>query len=206
MNKVKLGLSGLTADKLVVRSSTLVDKMTGNASFPTPVPDLAVVTAAKDDLTTWIEKSQFGDRRAVAMRKKKYNVLLNLLRQLGTYVEYTANGDDDVITSSGFEVRRAPSPAPPVGAPVALQAKRSTKSGKAELKWKGARGSVSYVVEMTLTDPVLPNAVFTPVAVTSKSRLEVDNLTPGTFYWFRVKAIAPRSESAWCDPAYVMAA
>ncbi|MEM9052024.1 MAG: fibronectin type III domain-containing protein [Bacteroidota bacterium] len=64
----------------------------------------------------------------------------------------------------------------------------------------------AYQIEFTTTDPALPDAAWTSAAVTSKSRVEIDNLSQGTMYWFRVKAISGNKESAYSDVALIMAA
>jgi hypothetical protein len=44
------------------------------------------------------------------------------------------------------------------------------------------------------------------VATTSKSRINIDGLTPGQFYWFAVSAIGAAGESSKSEPCLVMAA
>ena len=44
------------------------------------------------------------------------------------------------------------------------------------------------------------------MAVTTKSRLNVDSLQPGTFYWFSVSAVGTAGTSSKSDPAQAMAA
>ena len=44
------------------------------------------------------------------------------------------------------------------------------------------------------------------IGVTSKSRYNVDELEPGTFYWFAVTAIGAAGESSMSEPCRVMAA
>ena len=111
-----------------------------------------------------------------------------------------------IRNSSGFEVRRKPSPRPPVTRPVALKADRSSKTGQVKLAWQPVKGSKQYIVEMATTDPIDPNTVFTFVGYTSRAGYSVDNLEPGTYCWFRVKALGTRSESNFSDPAVVMVA
>ena len=203
---IKSGLSDLTPQDLVSKAATLVDKMTGNPKFPTPNPDLADITAAIAEVNAAIEKSQFGDKQAILLRNTKMRVLKDLLRTLAGYVGVTAQGDPNIILSSGFEVRRKPSPRPPVSRPVALKADRSSKTGQIKLAWQPVKGSKQYIVEMATTDPIDPNTVFTLVGYTSKAGYLVDNLEPGTYCWFRVKTLGSNSESSFSDPAVVMVA
>ena len=47
---------------------------------------------------------------------------------------------------------------------------------------------------------------WTSVGTTSKSRINIDGLTPGKFYWFAVSAIGAAGESSKSEPCLVMAA
>lgn len=205
MGKLKMGLSNLSPEKLAQKAMNIETKMGGNPHFPEPVPDLASLAAARVELSEWTEKAQFGDRLAISTRRTKQKALADLIRSLAHYVSLTANGDEDIILSSGFEIRRKSEPIPPVGVPQALTAKRSTKSGVIELAWNAPVGSVSYVVEMTTQDPAATGSEFTYLGTAHRSKFTVTNLAPGTYYWFRVKAIGRGSESGFSDPAMIMA-
>ena len=89
---------------------------------------------------------------------------------------------------------------------MALSAARSPKIDVVELDWKPSRGSVSYVVELSTIDPALQEARYEMTGITHKSRFTVEGTTPGVYFWFRVQAIGKISESAYSDPALVMAA
>jgi hypothetical protein len=85
-------------------------------------------------------------------------------------------------------------------------AKRSAKGGEVDLNWKAVAHGKAYQVEMTTTDPADLNAEWTVALVSSKSRVSVKNLTRGTMYWFRVKAISGDLTSPYSNVELVMAA
>jgi len=95
---------------------------------------------------------------------------------------------------------------PPVSIPAALKALRSDKEGVVKVDWDVVTDAESYQVMMTTVSPSAPEASWTSVAVTSKSQSEIGNLVPGTYYWFKVKAIGRGTVSGFSDPAMVMAA
>jgi hypothetical protein len=202
---VKLGLTSLKSSDLVAKCKMIEDKMTGNALYPNPVPALADLTAAREILEQKAVSSRFGDRQAVAERRTQENTVKGMLRRLGSYVQMMSQKEEDVL-SAGFEVRRESSPRGPIGRPVGLEAKRSDHLGRVMLDWDVVKGSANYLVGMTTSDPALQGTSWTQVGFTTRSFFTVDNLQPGTYYWFRVLAIGSSGESAWSDPAMVMAA
>jgi hypothetical protein len=201
-----MGLSGLNPTALAAKSENLEDAMTGNTDFPTPDPAIADITAARVALQNWIAKASFGDRRARDRRDDLALELRALLTKLAKYVAFTADGDRTIIRSSGFEVAKQPEPLPPLDRPTDLVAERSSHQGRVMLDWKSVRGTLNYLVEMTTDDPALVDANWSITGYTSKSRYQVDNLAPGTKYWFRVKSLGARDNSAFSDPALIMAA
>lgn len=206
MNKLKTGLSGLTPSTLLVKARNLVLDMDGNANFPSPSPSLAAITAEADLLAEWIQKSQFGDRRAIEQRKEHQTKLTQLLRQLAYYVSMVANGNSGIILSSGFELSRNAEPTPPLGIPADLRALRTDFSGKVMVEWNPVANARTYMVEMSTTDPALPNTAWSIVGSTTKSRAEVTSLQPGQYYWFRVRSVGTRANGPYSDVALVMAA
>lgn len=206
MSQLKMGLSGLTPAELASKAATLEEKMDGNANFPTPIPALADITAARGELRTAIDNAQWGDKQAVGIRNEKMKDLSDLLRTLARYVSLTADGNREMILSSGFDVRKTSEPLTSLGQPVDFLATRGAKSGKIDLKWKPVSRSKAYQVEITDTDPRLPDTMWKTAVVTSKSSCSVNNLVEGVKYVFRVKAISGDMSSAYSDIALIMAA
>ena len=58
-------------------STYVVQKMTGNASFASPVPALASTTAAQTALETAISAAQSGAHEDIANRNVRAGVLVN---------------------------------------------------------------------------------------------------------------------------------
>lgn len=206
MSKIKTGLTRLKATALSSKAQNLVENMTGNANFPTPSPDLAVIEAKRVELNEWIVKSSFGDKRAIEMRKTVYAQLQELLRQLAGYVVSIAAGDGNVILSSGFEIRKAQTAVPPVSRPVDFRISRTAYEGKVIIDWASVTGSQMYVLEMTTDNPESGASQWSTVAMTTKSRHEVENLVFGQYYYFRVKAVGVRNESPYSEVALIRAA
>lgn len=203
--RIKVGLKGLTPAKLVKKTEDIVLAMTGNANFPNPTPDLADITTANQELKLAVTEAGY-DKRAIFRRDALQTNVINMLRELGTYVALMTKGDGDIIVSSGFEVRRQPETMPPLSRPVNFVANRGAHEGTAILEWKTVRGSQTYLIQVTTTDPSTTEAVWETAGMTSKVKHRLDNLVKGTHYWYRVQALGRNSVSPFSDLSMLFAA
>lgn len=138
MADVKVGLRNLSVTQKIAKATTIVDQMTGNASFPTPNPALADVTTKKTAL-------EAANSAAEAQRQasKAQTVLLNiteddldtLLSQLADYVNNTAAGDEHTILSSGFDVIDTVGDVDPLYIPEDFHGTTGDEVGEANLMW-----------------------------------------------------------------------
>jgi hypothetical protein len=206
MAKIKTGLARLNSRALFLFTSKLITQMTGNANFPDPTPALAVIQVKLDEFETLAVAALDGTKRDRYVRDEASKELKDMLRILANYVAMTSARNGDMILSSGFDIRNDSYPVPPLTVPVALKAMRSSHGGVIDLDWEVVPNAVSYQVMMTTNDPSQVDAVWSSVAITSKSKAEINNLMAGQYYWFRVKAIGRNSNSGFSDPALLMAA
>ena len=104
---------------------------------------------------------------------------------------------------AGFDVVEPGEPIGELDPPQALGNRLTTMKGRVALDWERVYGAKMYQVYMsTSNDPFK----WELVAVTTKSRLNVDSQQPGTFYWFSVSAVGTAGTSSKSDPAQAMAA
>lgn len=201
---VKLGISGLTPTDLVKKGRNHVTMMTGSTLYTTPVPSLATITAACDRLDAANQAVLFnGGKLAYTERDEADKELRDLIKELAGYVQAVSKGDKPQVQDGAFDVVEPGEPIGELPPPQALGSKLTNMSGRVALDWKGVRGAKSYQVFMsTSNDPFK----WELTAVTTKSRLDVDSLEPGTFYWFAVSAVGAAGTSSKSDPAQAMAA
>jgi hypothetical protein len=205
MAKLKLGIAKLNSADLIFYCISIQNKMKSNAHLPNPTPSLTQIDAKCESLKELDIQGQSGDRTAIVGRNAAAEQLKKLLRTLSLYIALVADGNGVVILSSGYEISREPSPPAPLSKPAALLAKRSDREGQVKLKWVPVRNAVNCQIEITTTEPTDSQAKWESVGVTSKSKFVVEDLTPGTYYWFRIKAFGRRHESPYSKPALTMA-
>lgn len=127
MNKVyytvKLGHTRVTFEALVDKVRTNISRLTGNASYATPMPALAVLTAAADRLDAAVQAYEFTRSRLDKQERDiAFAELKGLHKDLGGYVQTVSNGDPELITSAGFEMEAQGKPLGLLPAPVDVRA------------------------------------------------------------------------------------
>lgn len=199
-------LTKLKSSDLVAKSMLIEKSMDGNINFPLPEPTIADITAKRMELETFISRSANGDKEIIAGRKVVYEELLAMLKKLAKYVSYRADGNESIILSSGYGVRNQKTPITQISRPENLRVNRAERQGEIKLRWKTVRGAMIYSVEITSTDPSDPNTKWTRDSSITRITHTINNLTPGTYYWFRVCAIGRKETSAYSNVKLIMAA
>jgi hypothetical protein len=123
ITKPSIGFLNSTSDALLVTGTeTIVNSMTSNPDYATPVPALATVTTALNAFTVAVSNAAGGGKEFTAIKNAKRAELTSLLRQLASYVGVTCGGDMAKLLSSGFPTQKPtqtpvgalPAPATPV--------------------------------------------------------------------------------------------
>lgn len=203
---VKLGHTRVGFEGLVDKARTNVTMLTGNATYPSPIPTLAVVTAAADRLDTAVQAYEFSHSRLDKQERDiAYTALKGLRQDLGGYVQTVSNGDPEQITSAGFEMLAVPKPVGQLAAPQDVQAMVRAYPGSLELRYRGVRGRLAYQVYLCEGDPLVEKN-WQLHTITGKNRLLFDGLESGKSYFFRVEALGAAGVSPVSDIASAKAA
>jgi hypothetical protein len=176
--KAVLKLSPVVAF-LIAQCTAIVHAMTGNAYFATPSPTLAAVQAAIAALAASQENAMAKTKGAAQTRNLAKKALIKLMDELRSYVQSIANSmpgqEEAVILSAKMLVKIIG-----VRAPRVFQALHGAVAGQAllEAPRAPARGSVFWQWSVD-------QKVWTDVPPTTKASTTIENLTPGTTYYFR---------------------
>ena len=205
MSTLRKGTSKLNATELVAKSLYIESRMDGNMDFPAPEPKLPDVTAAREALEASITLATDGGRSAYAQKRRDHSALRALLDRLAGHVISVADGDEVMIRSAGWEVRRRTTPVGPLTPPRDVLARISSFTGRVLLRWQAVSNAYTYQVYINDTAPADANA-WQLTGVSSRAKHQVDGLTPGRFYWFRVNAVGSTGAGPLSDVARCMAA
>lgn len=177
---------------LIVFSQSVITKMTGNASFPSPTPTLAVVAQATNDLATAETAANARTKGAVSSRNEKKAALLTLLRQLMGYVQSVADANVEqgasIIESASFSVRKTTAHKPRV-----FDAVQGAVSGSAKLVTATAARRASYEWQSS-TDG---GKTWVTAPSTLQAKTVITGLTPGASVLFRSRSVTKTGEGDW---------
>lgn len=196
--KVIINYSKLTDANLLSKAEHILQSMTGNPDFPSPVPTLADVQTAVTKYSADLVLAQGLGKVNIANKNQSRMELEKLLAQLGMFVMFVANGDEAMLVGSGFTLAKTPEPGY-ITNPGNVSLTNGNTSGVLVSAVKGQRAVKSYLHQIT-GDPPTEATVWTSNA-TSRSRFVFTNLQPGKQYWIRVAAVASNDQIAFSPVA-----
>ena len=199
MSRIKIGFYNKSVPYQIQKSRDIIQKMTGNTNFTNPDPKLEDIKTATNELEDAYTASLNNDKAKKALMRIKQKALLALIVQLADYVQTTSMGDEAIILSSGFEVRKTPAPLNVPETPVKVLVKAATHEQQLEISWKAIKGAKSYVVEFSLKADDFSD--LKGGGIVTRARFKAINLLGGTKYWFRVMAVNAAGNSGWSEPA-----
>jgi len=181
-----------TVPALVTYAQSIVTAMTGNPSFPSPVPPLATVSGATAALHDAESATLTRTKGAVQARNDKRAALVTLLKQLLGYIQTVADADVEtaatVIRGAGIAVKKTPVPKQRVFA-----AEQGAISGSAKLLAPSAGRRASY--EWQYSTDGGKTWVIAPATLQAKTT--VAGLTPGATVQFRYRPVTKTGEGNW---------
>jgi len=176
--------------------------MTNNSHYPAPTPALATVQAAFDAYKVASANAAQGGVQNTALRNARRTDLVALLRQLANYVSATANGNMDVLLSSGFPVQKpSRTPIGPLPAPVPPTVTQGAVSGTLNAASSPVYGATTYNWSLALQSA--PD-VDVQTAQTTGTRTQFSGLTPGQIYVISLNAVGAAGVSDWSDYGTLM--
>lgn len=165
--------------------------MTDNPLFPDPLIPLAQLTDLQTRFSDSCVESDMGGKVATFRKNDCRAALLTALRSQAGYVEHVCRNDLAGMLSSGFtnaSLNRAQSQ---LARPVILVI-LNEGSGQLTLRVKSVRNARNYQVQLQVGEDEWRDAGF----YTQARRIVVKNLTPGTVYNLRVRALGGSTGSS----------
>ena len=107
-SKVIIGFnSNLFTDwNLVGKATHIIESMTDNPFFLTPKPTLEELTQVQGTFVQSLEKAEDGSKQDTVNKNNNRAALENMLRDMGVYVQATSTGNEAMILSAGFDVKK----------------------------------------------------------------------------------------------------
>ncbi len=189
--------------QLILDINDIITGMTGNASYPTPSPTLAAVTAALNTFTTALSNASGGGVVLTSAKNAARAGLVALVRELANYVQVACKGDITVLLSSGFPIQKpVRNPVGQLPVPSNLTVSLGTYTGQLNASASPVFGAAVY--NWRLTTAAAQTTVVQSAQTTAASNT-FTGLTPGIVYNAEVNAVGAAGPSDWSPPDPQMA-
>ncbi len=198
--RVLFALVKLAPREILSRANAVIAGMTDNAFFPSPPVSIAVFKAAVESFSSAIAASLDGGKQDLVARNSQGEVVVEMLRQLGHYVEASCKNDMATFISSGFQpvstVRRV---TPPLSESI-RRIDQGSNSGQLLVGLVAVSGALIYELRWAPVVAGVTAAEWTsrPLHKTRPS-VSIVGLTPGTVYAFQVRLLGKSGYSDWSD-------
>ena len=123
-------------------------KMSTNPIFADPPVAYADFQLALKEQDTAIDNAEFGDIERTAAKRTAEQKVDDMVRKLKSYVTVVANGNTDIILSSGFRHTKPRQRAGEMPKVSGLRGMNSEKSGEMKLSWKAVDNAGFYQVQL----------------------------------------------------------
>jgi hypothetical protein len=199
--RVLLGFSNMADHSVEETAQAVLDKLYGNAAYPTPPVTEIVLQAALTAFSIAIPTAAQGGPVDTADKNNKRDALIALLRQLAGYVQENHHNDLATLLSSGFEAVSTNNASSPLPAPT-IRDILNGNSGQLILRVTAIANAKIYEARYAAIGAGGAPGPWQNGGLFSNSRsMPINGLTPGTMYTFQVRAIGGSTGySDWSDP------
>jgi hypothetical protein len=200
--RVKLSYAGLSDKDVATQGVAVVDGMTNNPKLVNSPVNPADLKAQVETYASLIAAAEDGGQKAIIERQKQRGVVMQMLRQLGHWVEANCNNDPAILKSSGFQQQALPvrTTPQPLDGPPSFRVEHGPNSGQAILRGKPVPKAVGYTVRYApIGSDGKPGSWTELSPVTVIRSIAVNGLTPGTTYAFQIRALGRLGYSDWSD-------
>lgn len=198
-SKVSTGFSAslYSEAELVNKANYIIESMTGNTYFETPMPSISRLKTANDNFVTSLAKMESGSKQDTVVKNNNRFTLENILRALAAYVQLTSDGDEAIILSSGFDVNKKPAPIGQLTKPENLVVTQGANKGSVILSCDVVANANFYEFQYALS-PVSAETTWILRTIT-RHKLQIDELISGKQYTFRVAGAGTDPSRVWSE-------
>ncbi|THU38409.1 hypothetical protein FAM09_17215 [Niastella caeni] len=189
--RLKLNFKGIKDPELSIMAYTVCHKMNGNEKFPDPGMLIIELSEISRQFDQAMLDASMGDRLKIAIKNDVKALLIKKLKQVGEFVKNEANGKEELLWGSGFDLTK-PVDEIKLRHPNDFQILPGSNPGEMILKVRGLKGARSYLYQWTPA-PVTSQSIWQSIADTRCKKV-ITNLPLGIDYCFRMAAVGARNQ------------
>lgn len=195
--KVRINFVEESDPSLLILTDKIITGMTGNPSFPTPIPTIAELQTSRDDYNDSLIAAGSGSHAAIADKNAKRLVLETNLGTMGSYINTKARGNAVVLATTMFPLTKEPETGV-LGPVVSMRLTPGARSGTLECKLARVKNSKNYTFMIT-AEPITKDSVWQSY-ITTSCKFTFTDLIPGNLYWVKVIVGGTRGQTVQSGP------
>jgi hypothetical protein len=209
--KLIISFQRLSEADFQAKAGHIIASLTGNPHYPEPwppqAPSLSRLNEAFEAYRVAYHASLTHDSVKIKQRNDARQTLADLFAQLAPYLEMIAQGDIDILASTGFDLRRDNQRGQNSGvlpAPTGLRVVHGPHSGTLIVRVDRLTGAGSYDVQTAQGDPTVEANWKHVLTSTTSTHILLDGLNPGQTYSIRVRGLNSGGNGVWADAVSVI--
>ena len=209
--KLIISFQRLSEADFQAKAGHIIAALAANPHYPEPwppqVPALGRLNEALNAYREAYHASLTHDTVKIKQRNDARQTLSDLFGQLAPYLEMVAQGDTDILSSTGYDLRRDIQRGQNSGilpAPTGLRVTHGQHSGTLEVRVDRLTGAGSYEVQTAQGDPTAEANWKHALSSTTSTHILLEGLTPAQTYWVRVRGIGSGGNGVWTEPVSVI--
>lgn len=199
MKRIKFEFRRYTDSAALVFGKGVLVALTGNDFFPTVSPSLETLQTAINDYDAALSLAKEGGKAHVGAKNARKQELLDVLTNLAFDLMKTADGNEEMLLTTGYPLSKAPQPLPPLNTPEIKKIEGGESVGQLVITVKSQPSVRTYMYEFT-PDPLTEDSEWKNQNTTSIKAI-LSGLISGKKYWCRVVAFGSGDQAMVSDPA-----
>jgi len=195
---------------LLAKARQVRTSMSDNRYFAGPwhenASSVAELSEAIDQTQKACDEALTRDTAKIAFRDQCQKRLVAILKKIAQYAELVADGNIDILKSTGFDLQQQKGRAKTYGlleAPV-VTLKHGPVGGTLIARAKPINGAASYEAHIADSDPTVDENWKQYGVFAHCSHIDITGLTPGQNYFLRLRCIGAAGTGAWSAPCTLM--
>lgn len=182
-------------DKRLVSDTHYIHTCTAGSEYFTPLAtQIANFGELSDFFRDKVAIAGNRDKNAIIAKDLARQALIGAVMNLSNSVSNLANGDVQVLTSSGMPMRKRPQSVV-MTVPTNMVITNGNVAGQCIASVDRIKGAMSYVVKYTL-DPQTPDSIWASMYSTSRQCV-INGLQSGAKYWIMIGAVGGKGQILW---------
>jgi hypothetical protein len=196
MKRVTNGFSKMSEPDFAQLLAIVIMSMTDNANFPTLQEGVAALRSEAAEYKERSIKALNGGKDMILARNASRGRAIDLLHLMGMQVSAIANGDEELLDSSGFPYTRTKQPTPALVKPPAPKVTLGVNRGELVCKTKKQKGM--KVINFLITDDPTNESSWQKISW-YKTTYTFTKLTSGKRYYIKVSLFGVRGQEVTSD-------